>query len=427
MEPQELHLTSPDTHYIFLGGYNEGYSGPILGSVEITVPSSIHSSGYPNIKVALTRTVTSTRKRPDTTYQYSCGLFKRIQKRNSIQDKSTPKSEQSSSSDTETLSQCYLWHTPNDIQYNHDNNMARLKFNFAIPVHNKTPPTTETMLGSVSYAITAISTSIDGAKTTTSQPIQILRRAIPDFYRTIHHTRSFFDERVAVSLDLTPDESSAPDTKASYTGRLVAHRTIKPGRRPSERRHVVIKELRWRVEETVRVLSISGHGGTRDVKDECVRQLCDGSHSGHWSISKKLLKGEMAHDETIVVPFDIGIPRSANVAEEMGISAYSPDTKQPCRHDACECDTRTPTIDKRIVLSVSHRLRLDIIAGMDTIDQDTGRLVDRKPLWKLFGAFFCLPIHEFASPEDIPDAAFLANDIPPMYEDGFQPPSYKFE
>ena len=417
MEPRDLHLTSPDTHYIFFGG-DEGYSEPILGSVKITVPSSsITSSDYPNIKLALTRTVTSARKPSDAVHPHNYGLFKRIQKRGLVRDKDAPKSEQTSSTDTETLSQCYLWHTPNDIQHHHDNDTASLKFKFAIPIHHKMPPTAKTMLGTVSYAVTAISTSKCGVTTTTSQPIQILRRAIYDFSRSIHHTRGFLDERVAVSLDLTP-ESPAPDRKASYTGKLVAHRTIMPGRRASERRHVVIKELRWRVEETVRVLSISGHGDTRDVKDQCIRQLCDGSQSGHWSVSKKLLKGEVTHDDTIAIPFDIIIPRSANAAEEIGVSAYNPETKQSCRHDTCESNTR-------IALSVSHRLRLDIIAGVDTIDQVTGRLVDRKPLWKLFGALFCLPIHEFATSKDVPDAAFLANDIPPMYEDGFEPPGYK--
>ena len=419
-------MTFPETHYIFFGGCNEGYSGSVLGSVEITVPSSnIDSSDYPNIKVALTRTVTATRQRPGNDRRQRGGFFKRIQERPTIQAHSNPHNEQTSSTDTETLTQCYLWHTPDDIQHHPDHDTTRLKFNFMIPVHYKTPPTVETMLGALSYSLTATSTFASGWTKTTSQPIRILRRAIPDYCRTIHHIRNFSDSGIAISLDLTPDESPALDMKTSYTGKLTANRTIMPGNRVSERWHVVIKELRWRIEETVKVLSTSGHGDTQEVKDEGVRQLCNGIQSGNWSVLKYQRKGNVTDGDTIEIPFNISIPRSANVAEEMGISAYTSDTKQSCRPDVYECSARPPTLEKRTALSVNHRLRLDIVAGVDTIDQATGKLVDRKHLWKLFGAAFRLPIYEFASSEEVPDTAFLVNDIPPMYEDEFQPPAYE--
>lgn len=428
MEIQTLHLESPKTHYIFLGDQDEGYSEPMTGSVDITVPSSsIGSSGYPHIKVGLERTITSARRRPDPVRRNSGGLLQKLQKRRSAQENSTTIIEHGSSTDTETLIQCHLWHIPDEIQYNHGNNTANLRFNFALSIPRETPPTMETMLGTVSYALSASLMSRSGERTT-SQPIQILRRAIPDYCGTIHESRSFFDERFNVALDLIPNKSPGSDMKASYTAKLSTEQTVIPGPRATERRYVVIKELKWRVEEIVRVLSIPSHGGIQDAewKEECVRQLCNGSQTGYWTLPRDLRNGQ-ATDTTIEVPFDISIPRSANVAEKIGISAYNTDTKQPRQHDLSspERDPSNPALPKTTALSVAHRLRLDIIAGADTVDQVTGRLVDRQPLWKLFGASFCLPIHEFASPEEVPDAALFANDIPPMYEPGFQPPSYE--
>lgn len=427
MEIQALHLTSPETHYIFLGDHGERYCEPVLGSVEVTVPSSnIGLSGYPNINVGLARTITSARRRPDTPRRSNGGLLQKLQKRRSARDNTPSIIEEGSSADSEMLMQCHLWHIPDEIQHNHHNNTAKLKFNFALPIPHKTPPTIETMLGTVSYAISATLTSTCGEKTT-SQPIHILRRAIPDYCRTIHHSRSFSDEQFAVSLDLIPNKSPGSDMKASYTAKLSTQRTMIPGPRETEMRHVVIKELKWRVEETVRVLSIPTHGGVQDAewKEERVRQLCDGSQTGHWSVSKTLRKGQ-AKNNTIEVPFHIAIPRNANVAEKIGTSAYNSDTKQSRQRDISPgCYSNNPTLPKTTALFVTHRLRLDIIAGADTVDQVTGRLVDRQSLWKLFGASFSLPINEFASPEEVPDAAYFANDIPPLYEPGIQPPSYE--
>lgn len=426
MEVQEVQLTTPQTHYVFLGPHDESYSGPLSGSVEIIIASSnIDSSDYPKLSVRLTRTVAFERRCAAMAPRRSSGFFKCLRRRRVIQAQLTPIRGQSASSSTETITRCDLWHTQHHLEHHQDRGTTSLKFNFGIPVPFDIPPTTETVLGTVSYMITATSTSTIGMTATATRPIQILRRAIPGHARTIQHVRTFRSDRVRLFLDITPKESSGPGNKASYTARLCAKQTITEGPRTAQMRHVVIKELKWRFEETAKALSKPSHHETQDAiyhKEQCVRQLCHGRVTGRWSATGGRPKTE-ATDDMIQISFDVSIPASADAVEVLEMSAI--DTKQACLHQGpCECPARTHTDDEKAAIIASHQLKLDIIAGEDIIDQETGRLVDRKPLWKSFGAFFPMPVYEFMSSQEIPNAAFPSNDTLPMYDDASKPPNY---
>jgi len=426
MEVQELQLTTPNTHCLFLGPQDESYSGPLSGSVEIVIASSnIDSSGYPKLSVSLTRTVAFERRCAATAPRRSSGLFKCLRRRKVIQAQLSPIRGKSASSSTETITRCDLWHTQHHVEHHQDRGTTSLIYNFGIPVPFDIPPTTETVLGTVSYMITAASTSTIGTIATATRPIQILRLALPGHARTIQHVRTFRGDRVRIFLDITPKESPGPGNKASYTARLCAKQTITEGPRTAQMRHVVIKELKWRVEETAKTLSKPSHHETQDAiyhKEQCVRQLCHGRVTGRWSATAGRPKTE-AIDDMIQISFNVNVPRSADAVEVLEMSAI--DTKQACLHQRpCECPARTDTDDEEAAIIASHQLKLDIITGEDVIDQETGRLVDRKPLWKSFGAFFPMPVYEFMSSQEIPNAAFPANDVPPMYDDASKPPDY---
>lgn len=426
MEVQEVQLTTPPTHYIFLGPHDESYSSPLSGSVEIIIASSnIDSSGYPKLSVRLTRTVAFERRCAATAPRRSSGFFKCLRRRRVTQAQLIPTRGQSASSSTETITQCDLWHTQHHVEHHQDRGTTSLKYNFGIPVPFDIPPTTETVLGTVSYMITATSTSTIGTTATATRPIQILQRAIPGHARAIQHVRTFRSDRLRIFLDITPKESPGPGNKASYTARLCAKQTITESSRTAQMRHVVIKELKWRFEETAQALSKSNHHETQDTiyhKEQCARQLCHGRVTGRWSATGGRPKTE-ATDDMIQISFDVSIPASADAAQVLEMSAI--DTKQACLHQGpCECPARTHTDDEKAAIIASNQLKLDVITGEDIIDQETGRLVDRKPLWKSFGAFFPMPVYEFMSSQEIPNAAFPANDTPPVYDDASKPPNY---
>lgn len=425
MEVQEVQLTTPETHCIFLGPHDESYTGPVSGSLDITIASSdIDSCDYPKLRVSLTRTVAFERRCAATAPRRSGGFWEYFRRRKVTHAQPTPiRGQNASSSSTETITQCDLWHTQHNVDHHQDQDRGTtsLKFNFGIPIPFDILPTTETVLGTVSYMMTATCTSTTGTTATATRPIQILQRAIPGHARTIQHVRTFRSDRVRLFLDITPKESPGPGNKASYTAKLCARQTITEGPRPAQMRHVVIKELKWRVEETAQALSKPSHRETPDAtyhKEHCVRTLGHGRVTGPWSATGGRAKIE-ATDDIIQISFDVSIPASADGVETLELSAIN--TKQACLHQGpCEC----PADDDKAAITASHQLKLDVIAGEDIIDQETERLVDRKPLWKLFGAFFPIPVYEFISSPEIPHAALAANDTLPTYDAASNPPNY---
>lgn len=440
MEVQEVHLTTPTDHSIYLGPQDEHYSSPLPGSVQIILPSScIDSSGYPTLSVKLTRTVTVEQQCAATASQRRSEFMKTLRwSRTTTQPQATPECEPSASSSTETITRCDLWHTQCLVERCQEQGTTKLKFDFGLPVPFDIPPTTETVLGTLSYAITATSTSPTGrtATTTATRPIQILRRAIPGHTRTTQHMRTFREHQVRIYLDLTPKECPGSGNKASYTARLRATPTITEGTRPTQMRHVVIKDLKWRVEETTIAVSKPGSSSSSSSdhvyhKEQCLRQLSRGTMTGRWSATGGYPKSDTT-DATIQISFDVSVPtRTAAAAPVLETSAI--DTSQPCLHHQrpCQCSFSSPhTHDPgdnaaaHAMLATHHQLKLDIMAGEDVIDQETGKLVDRKPLWKLFGAFFPLPVYDFLSSHEMPHTAFSANDLPPTYEAAPTPPDY---
>ncbi|EAW09050.1 uncharacterized protein ACLA_077980 [Aspergillus clavatus NRRL 1] len=430
MNPYRVHLTSPKTYCTFLGDCGNISNEPICGSVAVTIPTShVDSSEYAAITVQLTRHVVLRRCRSAKTRRRDSGLFQILHKRRSIQEQPSPTWETISGDNAETLMQCHLWQTPDHVQHPRHPDEAVLKFNFAVPVDHLTLATTETPMGVISYTITATARFPCGMTMTTTKPIEMLRRMIPGFRPTFHHFRYFPGEQVTMGLDVTPEEPVAAGTEASFTARLAAYKTITPGPRATEMRHVVIEELRWWVQETVGVLTVSGMCGAQDVireKEQSVRRLCEGRQSGRWSATGGQRKTETTSD-IIKVDFDIVIPVTANMAEELDMAAYNIDAKQSPRHQpSCEhCSRAAMNVEKPAII-VNHQLGIEIIASEDTIDQVTGSLVDRKPWRKAFRALIQLPIHGFASPQEVPAAIFQGSEMPPLYDNTLQPPEYGF-
>lgn len=422
MEVQKVLLTTPPDHSIYLGPQDERYSSPLSGSVEILLASScIDSSGYPKLSVRLTRTVAVAQQCVATASQRRSDFLKNLRRPWATQPQLTADCGQSASSSTETITRCDLWHTQCLVEHQ-DQRTTKLRFDFGIPVPFDILPTTETVLGTVSYAITATSTSPTGTTATATRPIQIVRRAIPGHARTIQHMRTFREHRVRIFLNLTPKECPGSGNKASYIARLCASPTITEGTRPTQMRHVVIKELKWRVEETTTVVSKPSSSHQVYHKEQCVRQLCRGRMTGRWSATGGHPRTD-ATDDMVQISFDINIPTRTAAAPILETSTI--DTTQPCLHQRpCQCSSHTHPDDAHAMLATHQQLKLDTIAGEDVIDQETGKLVDRKPLWKLFGAFFPLSVYDFLSSHEMPHAAFSANDLPPKYEATPTPPDY---
>ncbi|KAF9890751.1 hypothetical protein FE257_005620 [Aspergillus nanangensis] len=421
MEPvHEVQLTAPTSHHIFLRPQKEGDPVPLSGSVEVTVSaSSIRSSHLPRVSVKLSRTISSEPPCLGPPRRQRHGFLENLRRRRSIECQPHTIRKVNGYSDTKTITQCDLWHVPDHVRYDRDNDKVILGFSFALPILSDIPSTTTTALGTVSYEITATSTTTNGSKVSAKQPVQILRRALPDYPRTAQHVRTFCGDQVTIVLDITPKESPG-DSEFLYTAKLSLKKTVRPGPRASEIRNLVVKELKWQVEETAQVVSRLDHDGNYENngnaipdKKESRRELCNSGKDGPWG----------ANDEgTIQICFDVNIPKSTGVTEDINV-----DIKHDCLvpRASDECHPGTAMAEETVGMIANHQLRLDIIVGEDTFDQTTGKLVDRKSRWKSFSPRFPLPVYEFASPNEIPEAVFLGSQTPPVYEDASKPPTYE--
>lgn len=116
-------------------------------------------------------------------------------------------------------------------------------------------------------------------------------------------------------------------------------------------------------------------------------------------------------EDMIDIPFEIKI---GSGTADVELATYNLGTEsQPDTHRDGE---------PRVIV-VNHQLTLDIVTAEDTIDQVTGRLVDRKPLWKSFSVCCALPVYDFTPPNtDLPGLIF--NEAPLPYDEESSPPGY---
>ncbi|PLB46309.1 hypothetical protein P170DRAFT_512833 [Aspergillus steynii IBT 23096] len=399
----DVQLTAPDTHLILVEGHGECYAPPIVGSVAITVPTpSAQSPDDYTVNIGLTRAVGLKKQQPASFPDKNDILLQRLLRRRSFRKQPHHPCEPAVCANVKTLMQCNLWHAPEKIEHNQDYGTTTLKFTFAIPLPISLPATTETMLGNISYAIKATVSSASRKLIDTIRPIRIQRRLVPQQAETLCQLRGFSGENFTTELRITPQESLDPSLKGAYSVELAAYRTVTQGVRKTEVKHVVIKELKWRVEETIKGPYLSSQEDNGDAgihrQSQHARQLCEGRRTGNWK-AMNCLSGATEKGDRIVIPFEVIIPRSADATDEL---------------ENCE---------EAAGLTVKHQLRLDMVTGEDTFDQATGRLVDRRPRTKSFVAFFALPILEFASRNDVACATFPASNLP-KYEESAEPPNY---
>ncbi|BCS23607.1 uncharacterized protein APUU_40051A [Aspergillus puulaauensis] len=177
-------------------------------------------------------------------------------------------------------------------------------------------------------------------------------------------------------------------------------------------RHVVVKELKWRVDETVKLLSIPDSTTQAvECQEQYVRPVSRDSQTGRWSATGEGRRTQ-ATEDVIDIPFKIN---TASGMADVKLAAYSLDGEQQQRDMHGDRETR--------VIVVNHQLTVDIVTAEDTIDQVTGRLVDRKPLWKSFSVSCALPVYDPMSPNvDMP--GFIFNEVPLPYDEESSPPAY---
>ncbi|KAL6228960.1 hypothetical protein BDW75DRAFT_246161 [Aspergillus navahoensis] len=305
-----------------------------LSPATSTVASSLPASCRPEIKIKLARLVSHRRLRLATPGKGNSGKALPW-RRTTAQVEPLP--SQIPNAQSQTLVECNIWPTP-DVR---GRDVHEQKFNFSLPIPGNIPPTTDTVLGSVSYIMTAAVRLALSVSIQDLHPIRIRRVASPV---PILHLRTYPGSPVVTELCIAPHPS---DTKRAGKKQNIAS----TGGRESEVKYVVATAVRWRVDKTVKRLSLVRHvNGPNGQKVICnqqyTRQLCQGEIAGRW----------MA---------DSG------------------------------CTTQTPR-QGNARNHVSHQLRVEVVTGEYTFHRKTGDLVERRTCVKSYKAVFALPVRDAA-------------------------------
>ncbi|KAL4949759.1 hypothetical protein BDW69DRAFT_188020 [Aspergillus filifer] len=373
---ERMELNIPENHFLFRTA-EDSYSPPITGSLYLPASSVTDA---PEITIELVRYVRPKKKRAPlarSRWHLADSLSKR--KSQSIQPvqpaTSTPTAQ------TETLVRCQLWTSPNVME----NEQPKQRYEFSFPVPCDIPATMQTVLGSVSYAVTATASS-STALLRESKTVNILRLVEPE---TISYIRRYPGDKVVTELRATPMALEGKQRRTAYHLEWFARSTITKGLRESEVRYMVARELRWRVDEIVS-LTVLTHGNQREtICQETVRKLCSGKTKGRSKASGDLNEGS----DIIRIPFEVRIPTAV---ESTDIARYQ---------YRGAMDT--------VAITAEHRLYLEVITGEDTFLQGTRDLVDRKARTKSYKAAFVLPNQRITPDHSLARACLqLDNELP---------------
>ncbi|KAL3433630.1 hypothetical protein BDV09DRAFT_205173 [Aspergillus tetrazonus] len=354
MDSYTVHLTIPNTHILVDGESN----APIPGLVSISPATSAFASPF-------------------------SAAFR-------------PLRSQIPNAQSQTLAECIIWHSP----YVSSLDLQERKFSFSLPIPGNIPPTADTVLGTVSYTITA----------TDSQPIKIRRAAPPE---PVWHTRAYPGSPVVTELCIAPcpPETKRTGRQAQYDIEWQAKSTILDGERESEIKYVVAEEVRWQVDETVKCLSLARQENRTNRRkivgsQERTRQICQGTIAGRWlaGSGRKDRPGEAGAGGRIEIPFQVRIPTAI---DEIDASSYLGDPEYVHGEEMDEMET--------LAITVSHRLHLEVVTGEDTFHRETGDLVERRRRVRSYKAVFALPFREVAE-TDFLNQLRAATGLP-MYED----------
>ncbi|KIM98587.1 hypothetical protein OIDMADRAFT_31371 [Oidiodendron maius Zn] len=320
----------------------------------------------------------------------------------------------------EEMEELVHWHapTPTCILSLDQNSEQRASFDFILQIPGYVPAVTNTAIGSISYAVTATAV-VDGCKTlrkTTWIPVQ---RVIPCSSPTSEKRflRRYPDTRLHSKLTVP----AVVNPTRPFLVRLLFQGLTVQGRKTSSR--LAIRKCSWRVDEIIRVVSISNPGLEYSDTLECkemkrhVRRLAGGRCGNRWA---------QDNGSQIQCDFEITLPHKAQASCDVSQCRGPLFAGQKTTSDSTDTSERlrSPTVYlSKIAISVSHILVVEFALVEEIYDNKTGKRVNLDP-WQMPGygctnQIFVVHLHEgraLDNNELLPPYSDLSNGEPPEYQ-----------
>ncbi|KAJ5672362.1 hypothetical protein N7507_001489 [Penicillium longicatenatum] len=414
-----LSIVSPKSQNIYFNLQGDSYARPIFGIVAFKPPQDIEITASMQLKVQLVRTITSNSSPSSTCH--SQGLLECMRRRFT---KTEPTEIKRACSIVEEITQDVLL-LPNRHTNGPSMGDQTIQIPFTLPAPVDIPGSVTTNLGEISYDLVASVITENNTLASIRQLIHLSRQGISD-EPTIEYARSYPNSKMITQISLSQHLHTSSKSELSFSMNIILRRPIASGERASEFKCSTVRGIRCRVEEVTKLFTKSD-GSNPEVERVSIRELCNGRQKTHWDIVDNSL--DMQQDDTsrsgsVDVLFGFTIPKNANPAQRTDLSCYAFD---PGHLDPEILPTELrgyyiSTTKERLVMTIEHQLKLDLLMGEDTFERGTMNLVDRKPVRVALNASFPLFI-DGCNGKDIGSAVLERH--PPRYEEvPMAPPDY---
>ncbi|KAJ5992944.1 hypothetical protein N7451_008668 [Penicillium sp. IBT 35674x] len=414
-----LYIVSPKSHNLYFNIQGDSYYRPINGIVACHSAQGVDAIVSTQLRVQLIRTITSNPS-PPTTCQ-SQGLLECMRRRFT---ETKPAEVNKTCSTIEEVTEDIL-PLSNSQANGSSTESQNILIPFTIPIPVDIPGSVTTNLGAVSYDLIASVIAENDIITSKRQPIHLYRQGISD-EPTIEYARSYPNSKVVTQISLSQHLHLKAKSNLSFSMNIKLRNPTIHGERASELKCPIVRGIRCRVEE-VTILFVKSDESDQEVERVSIREICNARQKSHWEVIENFPEthqDDAYRSGSVDVLFGFTIPKNANPAQRTDLSCYD--------FDPGHLDPRTlppdlleyymSTTKEKLVMTVEHRLKLDLLTGEDTFERSTMALVDRKPIRVALNASF--PLHIGGCNErDIGPAVFERH--PPRYEEvPTAPPNY---
>lgn len=428
-----LGLELPSTHHIYSDYNGDSSSEPISASILLTTQTDAELLGLSRMQVSLVLVLsTSSRDGMKENEQLSSRIFRLL----SVNPQSSTSQITQHSSILEELTLCVpIVLADSHVGYSPEKGNI-YKIPFFVPVPANIPGTTATDLGSISTFLVASITTANGKVVGTSEEINVVHRIIPES-DPIQHTRAYQTSKVVKSVTLAQSICASTHSNLSLLAKVSLRRPAAPTVRATEFKCVAIRGIQWCVEEVTKVFNKrKDYHQSQDeniseyepVENESfTRELFHGYQKGYWGTpDNPIIKEQQPpqeKDSTVEIAFDIEIPKYVTPAPEVGLACYNFDSRPTDHLPPCLRESISSTTQEKLMITVEHRLKLDILTSEDTFGVNSKNLVERKPLQTALNASFPLRIVQKA--QDGYEAMGWQASPPRYTEIPASPPVYK--
>ncbi|KAF2492504.1 hypothetical protein BU16DRAFT_564955 [Lophium mytilinum] len=260
------------------------------------------------------------------------------------------------------------------------------KWNYDLLIPPNLPPTTNTPLAAISYALVAKLTTADGRSVWAGQELRVLRRRLvnPSFRQcsVVTFPRSSLIIDIRFSELLFGPKPTIPTTVQLKGLKVVTGR--------ADIKRTILREVRWEVQETG-VLVFGETNGLKHIpasnasRSEYTHRISRGRSRPISRSSFEDSANKHMGSAEVVESFDVFLPTQTDLANATAYLRTSAPHAHPvfCSGGRSSRES-TANLKQWFTIQVQHKLQVRFCIGEDTFDIKTGALVERRDVQRVY-------------------------------------------